>query len=992
MQFVDAKSPDERRKEMHQNEHFPFSMASVKPPTFAGSNGCKDGKCSQSSQFTSENSSILSSSSTLVDDKSIQALSAPADLGLDVNDKKPALGVRSEHVLIHASTFPSTSDPSSISSCHTHNTGMPPSPLSTSHKSSVSFTMGRSRSIAMKTNSLPIIPTIRPKDLRFPKHNDCSFITAHELHQRVETMGLDPKSKLIIFDARPFIDFNKSHIASSIHLSLPSTLLKRKNFNLERLIDNLASPTKEILSEYLLGTNCNQVNTTVVIYDNISNQTDSAVSLACFGISSKILDHVSEQRTPSVCILSEGFDSFSTSYPNNVEVGAVDMPNAYPVELLTSPPQIDDVSPVPLHLKPIGGSYSHLWSPIKQPPQVGNSRTISGSPVSTSSPLSSLFGFKLPAPINNEHSSTFKLPQIEQDITDLDNYVQAVEINERSQRTSFLASENPLKSFKFPASASSETSESSPHCFSSAQSTLTPANSIDNFDNTKLTFQVKYDNLYNRFPTDKINQIIPAWFCQLMDIPKLKFISKFQKLELLERKRLRRVLSFSSSASIAPVQPSAAGVNTSNSSSYADHDEDDFEESLQSITISSGVEFGTKNRYKDIFPYEHTRVRLSHSSICSGFDSHSYSPPKGSAIGYSCDTLPDVVQEEEDVWSTYINANYLVNPFDQVQQNSTSKMKPVRYIATQAPLKETISDFYTCILNNNSPLIITLTDEFENGVEKCCNYWANSSYEGIEVNLLDEYSFSSQNKPVAEPSLDHEDDKFASKFFRHLNLNKTANSNNDIIIRRIELVYNNGKSRFQLLQIQIKGWPDLGTLLSPNEILQIINLKNFIIDTLFAKNVYPSDYIPTIVVHCSAGCGRTGTLCTIDSVLSNLGKFGSQENSTQSGDFSLSLTEELAPTANHNPSPATKCQSKPMFDPIVTTVNQFRRQRISMVQNINQFLFIYDCLLFYFTLNLEPSSTGVEKRNRWQTMTEQNSELNILHDFITAKVDESHRL
>lgn len=979
MEYIDTRGTNKQQEEIQLKEPLSFSRPLARPPSISGCTEYKDRDSIQSSSFTSESSSVLSSSSTLIDDKSSNSsLASPA---LSANYKRNSTEVLPEKILIHASTFPSASEPS-YSTCT-------PSPLSASHRSSLSFSRSRSRSIAMKSNSLPAIPTICPKDLRFPKHKDCSFISPADLHHYIENMDQNPNEKLIIFDTRPFIEFNKNHIRSAMHLCLPSTLLKRKNFNLERLIGNLPSPGRETLSEYLLGSDSATANAKVVIYDNVANQTDYAVSLACFGISSKILDHVSDKQKPSVFILAEGFESFNAAYPDDVEVGTMDLEDSYTLDSPSSPHQADNISPVQPQLKHSGRSHSHSCSPLKQPPQTGNSRTLSGSPISTSSPLSSLFGFKLPAPINNQHLPTFKLPQIEHDISDLDNYVKAVEINERSQRNSFLESENDLRSFKFPASPSKQFStDATSSSFTSTQTALSPADPSSGHNSSKLNFQVKYDNLYHRFASEEINQVVPSWFCQLMDIPKLHFISKFQRLELLERKRLQRLLGPSSSASIVSTQSrsTVAGNDRCVEDGHYDVDEDDAEENLQSITISSGVEFGTKNRYKDIFPYEHTRVKLSHSSICSAGCENSTPSPRSSAYSSCASGLP-TQDEQEDVWNTYINANYLVNPFAQLQQSSTADIKSVRYIATQAPLKETISDFYTCILNNNVPIILTLTDEFENGVEKCCNFWANGNYDGINVKLLDEFSTMLQDKPMKAES-NHEEDMFASKFWRHLKLNKTSDNNNEIIIRRIELSYNNDRSKFQLLQLQIKDWPDLGTLLKPNEILQIINLKNFVIDSLFAHNVYSPNYTPTVLVHCSAGCGRTGTLCTVDSILSNLKKFDTDENPSLYGAFAVPLTPNLSPTTKSNSFSATKPPTSLMFDPIVTTVNQFRRQRISMVQNINQFLFIYDCLLFYFTLNLETSPTDPEKRNNWQSMTDENSHLDILHKFIDGKVNE----
>ncbi|CAI4477137.1 CBM_collapsed_G0018740.mRNA.1.CDS.1 [Saccharomyces cerevisiae] len=172
-------------------------------------------------------------------------------------------------------------------------------------------------------------------------------------------------------------------------------------------------------------------------------------------------------------------------------------------------------------------------------------------------------------------------------------------------------------------------------------------------------------------------------------------------------------------------------------------------------------------------------------------------------------------------------------------------------------------------------------------------------------------------------------------------------------------------------KIQVKNWPDLGTLLNPISILQAINVKNHIIDTLFARNYYQNDQLPTILVHCSAGCGRTGTLCTIDSILSNFEMFEM-------------LQKEFV---------KLKYPAK-LFDPISWTINIFRKQRISMVQNINQFIFIYDCLLFYFRLRLDDitertDGDGSNKDNiSLSALIEQIEKLEILQTFVDDKLKE----
>jgi protein-tyrosine phosphatase len=77
-----------------------------------------------------------------------------------------------------------------------------------------------------------------------------------------------------------------------------------------------------------------------------------------------------------------------------------------------------------------------------------------------------------------------------------------------------------------------------------------------------------------------------------------------------------------------------------------------------------------------------------------------------------------------------------------------------------------------------------------------------------------------------------------------------------------------------------------------------------------------------ILVHCSAGCGRTGTFCTVDSVLDMLKR---QRMSSADSNMEALQTSSL--------------------DLIVKTVEDFRTQRPSMVQNLSQFVLCYESVL-----------------------------------------------
>ena len=99
---------------------------------------------------------------------------------------------------------------------------------------------------------------------------------------------------------------------------------------------------------------------------------------------------------------------------------------------------------------------------------------------------------------------------------------------------------------------------------------------------------------------------------------------------------------------------------------------------------------GHFNRYTDLKPFKHTRVRLQ--------------------------------QRGADISDSYINANYI---------NSAVKANDQVFIATQGPLPTTRENFWRMIVQENVPLILNLTKVKENGKVRCDTYWPSEVGESI---------------------------------------------------------------------------------------------------------------------------------------------------------------------------------------------------------------------------------------------------------------------
>jgi len=263
------------------------------------------------------------------------------------------------------------------------------------------------------------------------------------------------------------------------------------------------------------------------------------------------------------------------------------------------------------------------------------------------------------------------------------------------------------------------------------------------------------------------------------------------------------------------------------------------------FSISAGMEKGTKNRYNNIWPYDHSRVKIGE---CNEGD---------------CD---------------YVNASF-------VQAKGCNK----RYIATQGPLPATYEDFWKVIWEQNSQVIVMLTKEEEAGRVQCHRYWSQCTVNACRFGPI-------ELKFISESS------------------NCSMGNNNSIITRKFKLSHVNHPEipAREISQLHFLGWPDFGIPDSPNHILNLIDKANSTQLKAAQSSLQP---IGPMVVHCSAGCGRTGAFCTIDTTLSILNDIREQ---------GLDISQDL----------------------VQKVVLNFREQRLSLVQTLRQYVFCYEAVLW----------------------------------------------
>ncbi|CAI8021857.1 Receptor-type tyrosine-protein phosphatase alpha [Geodia barretti] len=207
-----------------------------------------------------------------------------------------------------------------------------------------------------------------------------------------------------------------------------------------------------------------------------------------------------------------------------------------------------------------------------------------------------------------------------------------------------------------------------------------------------------------------------------------------------------------------------------------------------------------------------------------------------------------------DCQTDYINACY-------VDGYST----PSKFLATQGPLPKTLVDFWRLVWQERPPSIVMITKLEEGGKIKCQRYWPQTgrcNFGPFEVTLTDEQIFA------------------------------------DYTTRRLEAQLEGGSGHpLKVAQFHFTAWPDHGV---PDYATPLLAFHRRVI-----KEHNPRKR--PLMVHCSAGVGRTGAFITIDHVLEQLGR-------------------------------------EKMVD-IPCIINKIRHQRMKMVQTVDQYVFIHDAIL-----------------------------------------------
>ena len=257
-----------------------------------------------------------------------------------------------------------------------------------------------------------------------------------------------------------------------------------------------------------------------------------------------------------------------------------------------------------------------------------------------------------------------------------------------------------------------------------------------------------------------------------------------------------------------------------------------------------------------------------------------------------------------------------------------------------------------------------LTAESEGGQRKSHPYWVPDTYGPMRLKMLSERKVSldgGSNTPK-KLSPDHKKPALSSPLERPT-MGRRRSSNpygaaaqasapeppplSDAgspyaVVRKLALSHASHpfEPMREITQLQYSNWPDFGAPAKSTNVLGLVEHCNAIVHS-YSGLPSATASLPAkghewpILVHCSAGCGRTGTFCTVDSVIDMLKRQREVDK----------IKSKAAGENDNMDVDDEEWIRRDDIDLIAKTVEDFRRQRLSMVQTLRQYVLCYETIL-----------------------------------------------
>lgn len=271
------------------------------------------------------------------------------------------------------------------------------------------------------------------------------------------------------------------------------------------------------------------------------------------------------------------------------------------------------------------------------------------------------------------------------------------------------------------------------------------------------------------------------------------------------------------------------------------------------------------NRYNNIYPYDYNRIVLEKPVAGSDYINGSYITGEKSTLRFNPKSLVSL-GDLSDI-SQFSNINFMV---------------------TQGPMEKTKEQHWQVVYENEVDVIVMLTKAVEGMKEKCIEYWPS---EGPPT-CSGQYDISSKEENILRPGV----------------------MRRDILVMDCESMALYCEQ--EVAHLQYLDWPDLGVPKELDHLIKAVqDVREIVLEKMSSKR--KEDKI-NILVHCSAGVGRTGTFLALYKLMEDVDEILKNSDSTSSTSIN-----------------------------IYNTVFALRSKRVEMVQTWEQYKYLYGSVCIY---------------------------------------------
>lgn len=357
-----------------------------------------------------------------------------------------------------------------------------------------------------------------------------------------------------------------------------------------------------------------------------------------------------------------------------------------------------------------------------------------------------------------------------------------------------------------------------------------------------------------------------------------------------------------------------------------------------------------RNRYANVQPWDSSRIKLK--SPIGGSDYVNASPIRLKTLG-----TPDSSQKASSIFASSQESMSSTDPSPDKNGNTELAFSETKYIATQGPKDGHFSHFWHMVMQEivgDVGVIVMLTTCYEGNKEKCSQYFP-ASMSNATIHLAmneageDDRTANSKGDPFyyisyKDADTDNDDTDNSESILEGgpvkadteesldkvtlLSVTNDAATGCEIRDMSLEI---GGESK-TVYHYLFSNWPDYGKPEAED--------RNALVELIKQSAQRTGRPDNPRFVHCSAGVGRTGTFIALDHLLQEL----------ENGNLLARPVNTDAVTQNSRTStwgrsgPARSSTPEGKEDIIYDTVDKLREQRMMMVMNELQFLFLYEVL------------------------------------------------